>query len=88
MLSLTLKGKEANHSTREVEAGKSLSLRLAWSANSRIARDKQINPVWKKKIKGKKATFAMVSMTTDSQLRSRDMKGFCDNLYPPIPPEK
>lgn len=38
---------------------------------------------------GKEATFAMVLMTADSQLRKRDMKGFCDNPYPhPTAPSK
>lgn len=33
-------------------------------------------------VKGKEAMFAMVLMTTDSQLRKRDIEGFCVNLYP------
>lgn len=37
-------------------------------------------------VKGKKATFAVVMMTADSQLRKRDLYIFCDNLYPPTPP--
>lgn len=32
--------------------------------------------------KGKEGTFAMVLMTTHSQLRKKDMEGFCDNPYP------
>ena len=27
-------------------------------------------------------TFAMISMTTDVQLRKKDIVGFCDNMYP------
>jgi len=34
---------------------------------------------------GKEATFAVVSMTADSQLRKRDMEGFWDDHYPPNP---
>lgn len=32
-------------------------------------------------VKGKEATFAVSWMTSDSQLRKRDIKGFCDYLY-------
>ena len=39
-------------------------------------------------IKGKEATFAMVLMTADSLLRRKDIKGFYDNSYLPIPPQK
>lgn len=31
------------------------------------------------------ATFAMIWMTADSQLRNRDMEDFCDNPYPHQP---
>lgn len=32
-------------------------------------------------VKSKEATFAMVLMTTDSQLRRKDIEDFYDNLY-------
>ena len=35
--------------------------------------------------KGKEGSFAVVSMTTFSQLRKRDIEGFCDNHYPLTP---
>lgn len=38
-------------------------------------------------VKGKKASFAVVSMAIDSQLRKRDIEGFCDSPYP-RPPEE
>lgn len=31
-------------------------------------------------VKDKKASFAMVLMAVDSQLRMRDLEGFCDKL--------
>ncbi|KAL6083915.1 hypothetical protein STEG23_020814 [Scotinomys teguina] len=34
-------------------------------------------------VKGKGASFAVVLMTADSQLRMRDIEGFHDNLSPP-----
>jgi hypothetical protein len=34
-------------------------------------------------VKDKETTFALVSMSADSQLRKRDIEGFCDNSYPP-----
>jgi hypothetical protein len=37
-------------------------------------------------VKGKEATFAVVLITTDSQLRKRDIKGFCNNPYPHFTP--
>ena len=37
-------------------------------------------------VKGKEATFAVVLITTDSQLRKRDLKGFCNNPYPHFTP--
>jgi hypothetical protein len=33
----------------------------------------------------KEVSFALVQMTTDSQLRMRDTEGFCDNLSPTSP---
>ena len=33
-------------------------------------------------LKGKEATFAVLSMTADAQLSEEDMEGFCDNPYP------
>jgi hypothetical protein len=33
-------------------------------------------------VKGKDATFAVVPMSTDSQLEKREVEGFCDNAYP------
>lgn len=33
-------------------------------------------------VKSKEATSAVISMTVDTQLRGRDVEGFCDNLYP------
>lgn len=33
-------------------------------------------------VKGKEATFAIVLMTADSQLRKRDIEGFCKNPSP------
>ena len=38
-------------------------------------------------VKDMEATFAMVLMTSDSQLRKRDIEGFCDTLYIFIPKE-
>ena len=35
-------------------------------------------------VKGMEATFAVVSMTADSQLRKRDTEGFCDNHSLPL----
>ena len=32
-------------------------------------------------MKDKEAIFAVASMTADTQLRNRDIKGFCDNPY-------
>lgn len=32
-------------------------------------------------VKVKKATFAMILMTVNSQLRNRDLDGFCDYTY-------
>lgn len=47
---------------------------------------------WKPKlaVKRKEATFAVTSMTADTQLRNRDIEGFCDKLYPlnSPPPKK
>lgn len=40
------------------------------------------NPPLLLTVKGKEATFAVVSMTVDSQLRIKDIESFCDNLYP------
>jgi hypothetical protein len=45
-------------------------------------------------VKSKEATFDVVLLTTDSQLRKRDtegIEGFCDNTYPntmPTPRKK
>lgn len=41
-------------------------------------------------LKGKGATFVMVLMTADLQLRKRGIESFCDNSYPhlPTPPKK
>lgn len=36
-------------------------------------------------VMGKEASFVLVSMTTDSQLRMRAFDGFCDNLSPVTP---
>lgn len=33
-------------------------------------------------VKSKEASFALLLMTTDSELRKRDIEGFCNNLYP------
>lgn len=33
-------------------------------------------------VKVKEVTFAVIGMTTDSQLRKRDIQDFCDNPYP------
>ena len=32
-------------------------------------------------VKSKKATFAVIWITTDAQLIGRDMEGFCDNYH-------
>lgn len=39
-------------------------------------------------VKGREATFAMVLITADLQLRKRDIEVFCGNPYPypPTPP--
>ena len=34
-------------------------------------------------VKDMETTFALASMSADSQLRKRDIEGFCDNPYPP-----
>jgi hypothetical protein len=36
-------------------------------------------------VKGKDASFSVVSMTADSQLRERDIEGFCGNPYIHLP---
>lgn len=38
-------------------------------------------------VKNKKATFAVISMTEDTQLRSGDMEGFCENPSFYSPPQ-
>lgn len=40
-------------------------------------------------VKSKEATFAVISMTADAQLKGRDMEGFRDNHYlPPTHPKR
>lgn len=38
-------------------------------------------------VKVKEVTFAVVGMTTDSQLRKRNIQDFCDNPYPLLEPK-
>jgi hypothetical protein len=35
-------------------------------------------------IKCKEATFAVILMTAGTQMRKRDMEGFCDDPYSPL----
>lgn len=37
-------------------------------------------------VKGRKASFTVMFITADSQLRMRDTEGFCDNLFSPLSP--
>lgn len=37
-------------------------------------------------VKGREATFAVTTMTADSQVRMKDIAGFCDNAYPTLYP--
>lgn len=39
-------------------------------------------------VKGKEATFAIVLMSADSQLKNKDIEGLYDNLYPHPTPQK
>ena len=37
-------------------------------------------------VKSKKATFDVIAITAATQLRGRDMEGFCDSTYPTTTP--